>query len=165
MILLVDFINFFPVANRQYMDDQFAILNFTEDSIISNTISPHAALVALKGLASGSWMTAALTQRIKEIKNLLLDRSIQLLQFFERSRLKLNNPLLSHLGNQAAFWLPLGRYLVPFPQDGKERANSPRIRPGNSQGRVQHSSFSNDWFSRPDQQAYVQSFQGVLQKA
>jgi len=59
-------INIFPMTNPKNQNNQSAVLDFTNKTIVTHSISPEAFMLPLQWRANGSWRGVIFNQPIRK---------------------------------------------------------------------------------------------------
>lgn len=158
-----DFINVFTMPNMHYFDGLFFIIYVTNQTIITNSITPKLFQVTLKGMPKKSRVFFHHEMGRDICRNFFLKRSINFRKFFLRLFVKANFPRRRISRQVYAFLQHLqmkSPHLLPFPflgdalmQEGNQFCFQEILQQPN-----EHTRFQNDGFSGRAQKEEFRAF-------
>lgn len=72
--LILNFINFFPVSNSDDKDDESIVLNFTNDSVVSNSVTPQSCFIFKEALSKKRGFVNSHNAKTQIAQDFLLNR-------------------------------------------------------------------------------------------
>jgi hypothetical protein len=84
------------MSDLQYEYGDLLVLNVTNQTVVTNTVSPQLTLIAMKRLAQLPWIIERFYPLSEEANDCFLDHTIQLLDLFFSSSRDLNAPQFTY---------------------------------------------------------------------